>query len=219
MVEVYDSHEQSERVKNWLQENGGAIVLGLVLAFGGLFGFKQWQNWQANQDRRASAEYEVLVDLIEAGQMDEAVANYQTLSSDFEDSPYAALASLQMAGARIEASQDELAEGLLEHAMRHAKPEPLRTVARLRLARVKLDLGKADEALALLEGAPSEAGFEALFAEIRGDIAYSEGRLSEAADQYRLALDSLEAGTGNRAYLEVKLESAEVAGSGEGEAS
>ncbi|HET6592032.1 MAG TPA: tetratricopeptide repeat protein, partial [Xanthomonadales bacterium] len=58
MVEIYDQHEQSEIVKKWLRENGGAIVLGLVLAFGGLFGFRQFQFWQDSKQQQASAEYE-----------------------------------------------------------------------------------------------------------------------------------------------------------------
>lgn len=207
MVEIYDSHEQSERVKKWLQENGGAIVLGLVLAFGSLFGFKQWQLWDANKDRQASAEYEVLVSFLESGDMDSAVGNYETLKSEFGSSAYTALAAMHMAKARIEASQNELAVGLLQFAMENAQPQPLRTVARLRLARVQLELGAPEEALAVLNGAKSEEGFEPLFAEIRGDIALGEGRLSEAADFYNTALENLEAGTGNRAFLQVKLDS------------
>ena len=61
MVEIDDTHEQGEIVKSWLKENGGAIVLGLVLAFGSLFGIKQWQIWDTNQRQQASAEYEVMV--------------------------------------------------------------------------------------------------------------------------------------------------------------
>ena len=48
MVEIYDDREQGERVKKWLLENGSAIVMGLVIAFGGLFGMNQWQAWQKN---------------------------------------------------------------------------------------------------------------------------------------------------------------------------
>ena len=70
MGDIYDSHEQGERVKSWLRENGGAILMGLVLAFGGLFGFKQWQVWQAGKVQQASAEYETLVELVTAGQLD-----------------------------------------------------------------------------------------------------------------------------------------------------
>jgi len=59
MVEIYDDLEQSKAVKKWLSENGSAIVMGLVIAFGGLFGFKQWQGWQESNKQQASAEFEV----------------------------------------------------------------------------------------------------------------------------------------------------------------
>ena len=101
MVEIYDSIEQSERVKNWLRENGGAMLLGLVLAFGGLYGFKQWQLWEKGQQQSASAEYEVMLELLSGAGLDAAVPNYETLKAEYPDSPYVAMASLHMAKARI----------------------------------------------------------------------------------------------------------------------
>ena len=211
MVEIYDSHEQSERVKSWLAENGSAILLGLVLAFGSLFGFKQWQLWQQNQHRQASAEYEVMAELLAENKLDAAVANYETLKSDFGSSAYTALAALHMARARVEAGQTELAVGPLEYAMKKGEPTPVQAVARERLARVKLELGQVDEALALLDSAPSEQGFEARFAEIRGDIARQQQDFESAANYYSAALEALEAGTGDRAFIEIKLEAVRLA--------
>lgn len=216
MVEIYDSHEQSEIVKNWLKKNGGAIVLGLVLAFGSLFGLKQWQVWQATKNQNASAEYEIMVTLLQTGNLDAAVANFETLKAEFPGSAYTALAAMNMARARNEAGQVELAAQLLEDAMNDARPDALRLIARARLARLKVHLGDSDAALRLIEEAPSQAGFEAQFAEIRGDVSRSRGDLAAAEDHYIEALGVLEAGTGNRAFLEVKLESvraeSEVAG-------
>lgn len=54
MVDTFNTHDQGEAVKKWLQENGSAIVMGLVIAFGGLFGFKQWQAWQETSKQQAS---------------------------------------------------------------------------------------------------------------------------------------------------------------------
>lgn len=206
MVEIYDTHEQSEIVKGWLRENGGAIVLGLVLAFGSLFGFKQWQLWSQNQNQQASAEYDVMRSLLSDENLDAAVANYETLKAEFPKSAYTSLASLHMAKARLEAGQVDLAVQLLEHAMNNAQPESMQVVARERLARVRFDQGDSDAALALLNSAPSDSGFIAQFAEIRGDISRMKGEFSEAARYYNEALGALEEGTGNRAFLEVKLE-------------
>ncbi len=218
MVEIYDSHEQSERVKGWLRENGGAIVLGLALAFGSLFGFKQWQLWQQNQHKQASTEYEVMIALLSEGNLDAAVANHETLRENFSSSAYVSLASLHMAKARLEAGQVELAIQLFKHAMNNARPQPVQIIARERLARVMLDQGDTGAALELINAAPSSAGFAAQFAEIKGDIYRLMGDLREAARFYAEALDSLETGTGNRRFLEIKLEAVAADATQEGEA-
>jgi predicted negative regulator of RcsB-dependent stress response len=204
MVEIYDSHEQSERVKSWLRENGGAMVLGLILAFGGLYGFKQWQLWE--QSQRASAEYHAMVDLLSAGNLDAAVANYEALKSDSPKSAYTTLAALHMATARVESGQADLAVPMLEYAMQNGEPAPVRIVARERLARVKLDLGDTAAALRLLEQAPESSGFEALFAEIRGDVYRRQGDTESAMEQYQRALELLEQGAGDRAFLQMKID-------------
>ncbi len=206
MVEIYDSHEQSERVKGWLKENGGAMVLGLALAFGSLFGFKQWQLWVEGRHQQASAEYAIMAELLAEGNLDAAVANFETLKDKFPKSPYVPLGQLLMAKSRYEAGQVELAVQMLESAMADARPEPVRIVARERLARVRLDQGEPQAALELLDGAPSVAGFEAQFAEIRGDAYQELGDIPAAIGQYQEALDRLEEGVGNRQYLVVKIE-------------
>jgi predicted negative regulator of RcsB-dependent stress response len=207
MVEVYDAHEQGEIVKKWLSENGSAIVMGLVIAFGGLFGFKQWQAWQVNNRQQASVEYEVLGELLSQGQLDAAMSNFQNLQDDYSKSPYTSMAALQVARARLEANQTDLAVGLYEYVIDNGYPKALTVVARERLARVLLDQGDAGRALTVLDGADDVTGFESRFAEVRGDIHYDQGRMEEAEAAYLEALELLEAGTGDRNKLVMKLES------------
>jgi predicted negative regulator of RcsB-dependent stress response len=206
MSDLYDTHEQGERVKGWLRENGSAIVMGLVLAFGLMFGFKQWQAWQTSKRQQASAEYQVMASLISENNMDAAVANYQVLKSDFPKSAYTPMAALMMAKARLAAGQADLAVADLKYAMENARPEPLKTVARERLARLQLSQGHADEALKLIDEAPSSVGFEAQFAEIRGDAYAAKGDTDRAVENYQAALDKLEEGVGNRDLLNMKLQ-------------
>jgi predicted negative regulator of RcsB-dependent stress response len=206
MSELMSEQEQGEQVKNWLRENGSAIVMGLVLAFGLMFGFKQWQAWETSKKQQASAEYQVLTSLIEANNMDAAVANYEVLKSDFSKSSYTAMASMMMAKARLEAGQTDLAATALTQAMNNAEPAPVQIIARTRLARLRLSQGDADAAVKLLDGAPSDLGFEAQFAEIRGDIHLANGDTERAIQSYQTSLDLLDEGVGNRDYLTVKME-------------
>jgi len=205
MVEIYDPHEQGEVVKKWLRENGSAIVMGLVIAFGGLFGFKQWHGWQESNRQEASAEFEVMSELLTTGQLDAAMSNFQSLQDNYPASPYTSMAALQMARARLESSQADLAIGLYEFVVENGYPKALAVVARERLARVLLDQGDSDRALDLIQNAGDISGFESRFAEVRGDIYLDQGKTDEAIAAYRDALDSLEAGEGDRAGLELKL--------------
>ena len=216
MVEIYNAHEQGEVVKKWLQENGSAIVMGLVIAFGGLFGFKWWQNWQETNRQAASTEYEVMGQLLASDQLDAAMANFQSLQDDHGKSPYASMAALQMARARMEVNQPDLAISLLEYVVGNGYPQAMRVVARERLARVLLDQGRAEEALVTLDGATDITGFEARYAEVRGDILLDLGRTDEAVAAYQESLEALEEGVGDRNKLVMKLESmgAEIPGSG-----
>jgi len=206
MSDMYDTHEQGERVKSWLRENGSAIVMGLVLAFGLMFGFKQWQQWETGKRQQASAEYQVLVGYIEQDRLDAAVPNYEVLKSEYPKSAYTAMASLVMAKARLNSGQADLAAKALTHAMENAQPDPVQVIARERLARVRLSQGDSAAALALLDGAPSDEGFESQFAEIRGDIHLSNGATEQAIESYRTSLELLDEGVGNRRYLVMKLE-------------
>src|SRR5210317_1126695 len=125
MSELYDTHEQGERVKSWLRENGSAMIMGLVLAFALMFGFKQWQAWQTSKRQQASAEYQVMLSFIEANNMDAAVPNYEVLKSEYPNSAYTSMAAMMMAKARLQAGQADLAARELTHAMEHGQPEPM----------------------------------------------------------------------------------------------
>jgi len=206
MSDLYDTHEQGERVKSWLRENGSAIVMGLVLAFGLMFGFKQWQAWETSKRQQASAEYQVMAGLIKADNMDAAVSNYEILKAEYPKSAYTSMAAMMMAKSRLIAGQLDLAANDLEYAMEHAQPKPVQVIARERLARLKLSQGDTDAALKLLDDAPSTVGFEAQFSEIRGDIYTARGESEMAIASYQAALDELEAGVGNPELLKIKLE-------------
>lgn len=205
MPEYYNQHEQGEAVKKWLKENGSAILMGLVIAFGGLFGFRQWQSWQANQQKSAFSEFEVMSELLSQEQLDAAMANYQTLHDEYAKSPYASLAALQMARARLDAGQGDLAVNLYRFVAESGTPQAIRMVAKERLARLLLDQGNPQDALALFDTKGDATGFDAAFAEVRGDIYAALGQDEQAIENYQQALDELEAGVGDRNFLELKI--------------
>lgn len=218
MVEIYDAHEQGEVVKKWLQENGSAIVIGLVIAFGGLFGFKQWQSWQISNKQQAFVEFEVMNEFLTAGQLDAALNNFLTLKKDYPGSPYASLAGLQMGRARLESKQPDLAIDHYRFVLEQGQPNAIRVIARERLARTLLGLDRPEEALEIVQGEVEIVGFEARYAETRGDILLALGRNEEAVAAYQEALAALESGIGDREMLVIKLQALGVVQPGEASA-
>ena len=192
--ELLDEHEQGERVRAWLRENGAALVGGLLLGLGAIFGWKWWQEERQDARIAAATEYQAAVAPLESG--DAAAA--APLVAAIDEPPYATLAALRMAKAQADAGEGEAAIETLR-AARPADPA-LDGIVQLRLARLLVDAGKQDEALGLLAGAEQPAALE-----LRGDAEAALGRRDAARAAYEQAIAALDADSPQRQLLEIKL--------------
>ena len=105
---------------------------------------------------------------------------------------------MHLAQAQVREGQAEAAIATLQ-AVRADDPA-LAQVVELRLARLLLDAGKAEEALALLADASQPATLE-----LRGDAEAALGRREAARAAYEQALGVLEDDAPQRQLLEIKL--------------
>jgi predicted negative regulator of RcsB-dependent stress response len=209
-VELYDEHEQSERVRNWIKEYSSAIIIALILAFGSIFGFRQWQDYQANQQALAADYYRVVGDQLSAEEYDVAAAEFEAMREAVGGSAYAGLAGMRLAAAQVENGRLAPAEGIYREILDNRRLRPLWPVATLRLARVLEAQGESEAALALLdESAPT--GFEAAWAETRGDLMFERGRVEEARSAWQQARESRLADGSNTRLLDVKIDAATAA--------
>ncbi len=206
MVDIYDDHEQSERVRKWIKENGGAMVLGVVLAFGGLYGWKYWQAEERRGDVQAATEYYGLATALDMNLFDKAYTHFEAIRADSPKSTYNAMAHLMIARARLDQGQADLAESLYRDLLSNTKniPEFIQLISRERLARLLLAKGDANSAMEVLDQAGDTTSFEARFAEVRGDILAANGDADGARSAYAAALDAMVSGTGDRSMLELK---------------
>lgn len=205
-VEDYNEIEQEERVKHWLKEYGTAIVLGVVLAIGGIFGFQQWQAYKSTQQQVASEHYTLLQEALEGDRFEDAMVEYETLVADYPRQGYTALAALLVGSALIERDRVEEGEAAFRRVLEIKAAGNLHPVARLRLARLMLDADRADEALALLPE-PAPEGYGAAWAEVRGDAHVALDDPGAARTAYQSALDQMPADGGNPRMLRMKLDS------------
>ncbi|MCK9488394.1 MAG: tetratricopeptide repeat protein [Xanthomonadales bacterium] len=198
-MDIYDQHEQGERVRSWLKENGGAILTGVVVGIGLIFGWQQWQNHKLRQAHSAAELYQYVAQ----AEADPAAAEVvrQQLRDDFPRSGYAVLAALAEAQSAQVAGDLDGARDSLEWADKHNREASLDSLIKLRLARLELAAGKADNALALVDQVP-DADYGGLRAELRGDALLALGRSDQARAAY---LQAQEAGVADPARLEMKL--------------
>lgn len=212
-VELYDEHEQSERVRNWIKEYSSAIIVALILAFAGIFGFRQWQDYQANQQALAAEYYQVVADRLSAGEFDAAVAEYEAMREAVGDRAYAGLAGMRLAAAHVEEGRLARAEAIYRDVLDNRRLRPLWPVATLRLARVLEAQGESEAALALLDE-PAPTGFQAAWAETRGDLMFERGRHEEARTAWQQAREIRLADGDNTRLLDVKIDAATAAAGG-----
>jgi predicted negative regulator of RcsB-dependent stress response len=78
-------------------------------------------------------------------------------------------------------------------------------VAQLRLAAVRLDEQRYDDALAAL-GEKHPESFDGLYADLRGDVLVAQGKIEEARAAYRQALEKLPPGSGSWRLVQAKLD-------------
>lgn len=179
--------EQIEAVKKWWKENGLAIVIGLTLGLGGLFGWRYWERQQVVKAAQASLGYQQVLSTTIDKKYSEAQVVGDKLLKEYPDSVYAELGALVLARAGVESGRMEDAKARLNWLLDHGTRSEVRQFGRERLARILLAENKPDEAWSVLEKSESKSDSAAL-AELRGDVRSAQGRRDEARTLYAEAL-------------------------------
>jgi predicted negative regulator of RcsB-dependent stress response len=204
-VELYDEHEQSERVRSWIKEYGISLAMGLALALAGVFGYGQWQQRQAANAQLAAEYYDVIQEELAEDRLDTAEEQFQAMASAVGDSAYYGLASLLMAGAYVEDGRLGPAADLYREILANESLSSIHPMSTTRLARVLHAQGDSSAALSLVRSVAPE-GFVGAWAEIRGDILVAQGELEQARAAYQEALDNLVGQGVGRNLLQIKLD-------------
>lgn len=192
--DLLNEHEQSERVRSWLQKNAFGLIGGVALGLGLIAGWQWWQKHDHGQRVAAGELYAASIKAMD-GDLAKAQAAVAKLPSGSE---YLALASLQLAKAQVDAEQRDAAIATLRGIK--TEDSAIAAVANERLARLLTDAGKPQEALKLL-GNPRDAGSW----EAKGDAHKALSQLDAAREAYAKALTQLDAGSPDRRLLELKL--------------
>jgi len=200
-----EEQEQIEELKAWWKEYGNLVIFAVVACALVVAAFQGWRYYRHTQTVTAATLYEQLDQAGRAGDRKRVREIATQILANYGFTPYGAFAALSAARASFEDGDLAEAKSRLEWVVEHARQDPIRDVARLRLAGVLLDEKNYAEALKLVETKPAES-MTGLYADLKGDILLAQGNRAEARNAYQLALDRSEAGSPYRAALQLKLD-------------
>ncbi|MCB1760720.1 MAG: tetratricopeptide repeat protein [Gammaproteobacteria bacterium] len=211
MVNVnLSEEEQVEALKKWWRENGRSVVGGVVIGLGAVFGWRYWVEHQDSKAQQASIQLAQLQQSVATGNSGVANKQAQTLIENYQGTPYAIFAALNLAKVKMQAQDGEGAVAQLKWALENASDPSLQQVVRARMARILVSEGKLSEAQQVVDGAAADS-FRGEFAELRGDIARARGDHAAARAAYQEALDNQ---VSNSAYVQMKLDDLSPAANG-----
>jgi len=203
-VEDLTDNEREEQLRRWWSDNWAWIIGGVALGLAILGGWQYWQRHKVQVAEQDEAGYLAVVEALESNNRDAAVQHAAELQKRRPGSPYTDQAELALARAAVERREFDEAARLLRGVADRSKDAELRLVAKTRLARVLVEQGKHDEALALLDVSQSGA-FAAMVHEIRGDAFAAKGDTAQARTEYDAAIKASTPESGiDGAFVELK---------------
>ena len=200
----YDEHEQGERVRGWLAQNGSSLITGVALGLALVFGWQWWQDRGGKHREEASAQYYAYTEALAAKDPAKTKVLAAQLNDKFADTAYDEIGSLRQAAYLLQSGKGAEALALLRTQRAKVQDPALAGIYDIRIARLLLLTGKADEA-AREAAKLSDPRYAAIVDELRGDIALARGRRDEARKDYERALSRLDQAAPTRQLLELKL--------------
>ena len=204
MSEYETEEQQVEAIKSWWSENGRSVLFGVVLGVAVIGGWRGYGAYQDGQAEAAAGVYGQFVEAVE--EVDIALAGElaSQLREDYSGYAFPVMASLAEAGLLVNEKSDlSAASQSLQWALDNASLDEMKTIAALRLARLKAAQGDYDAALATLPETAAPA-FAGMTAEIRGDIELAMGQQEKARASYEEARN-LGGDVVNPAVLDMKI--------------
>ncbi len=218
MADHLTEEEQIETIKRWWRENWLSVVAPIALAILAYSGWNYWGDFKSEKAQAASERYQAMMVLLEEAGPElggetqaQVLAIADEIASEFSGTLYDDLSSMAVAGILVKDGALEEAASRLQAVVDAPASEPVKAIAKARLARVFLAQEKFDAALALVAQADDDT-VAPLYHEIRGDIFAAQGDNAAATTAYEEALAAIPAQQFNhRGLVQFKLDSVKPA--------
>jgi len=191
VAELRTEEEQLDAIKQWWKSNGSALLVGIVIAAAGVFGWQAWQRYQENQSAEASNAYQQLIAIASSDTLDDNARTQafdlaDGLQSDHGGTLYADLAGLLEAKIAINAENNDRARQALNDVVDNSNRPYMQGLARIDLARLQVEGDDPDTALEMLKDSVPGA-LEAQRQNVLGDAYTALERPEDARNAYQQA--------------------------------
>lgn len=204
-MEIFNTEEQQvEAIKRFWKENGVAIIAGVVLGLGGLYGWRYYETTTLEKNMAQSNAYSILLEQSQTGTDNAELAKQlQTFAQANSGTPYAVLASLVAAKEAVAAKDYAAAIEAFNAVIATTEQKEIKALAQIRLARVQLENNDAAGALTTLSASMPRA-FVAQQEELKGDALLASGDAAKAKSAYLAAQAAVQ--EGQYPVLKVKID-------------
>lgn len=197
--------EQLEALKAWWSDNRTWLLGGLIIGLAVVVGWRGWQYYQNKQAQESAVLYGEFVKQIETNDIKRINDAAAAVMGKYAGSAYATRAALLAAQLNEEKQDVVKAKTQLQWVINQSKEVGLKDVASLRLAAIFLDEKKYDEAGKLLD-AKHQDSFDALYADLKGDVLSAQGKIQEAKTSYKLAYEKMDGKSAYRNLVQMKMD-------------
>jgi predicted negative regulator of RcsB-dependent stress response len=200
-----EEQEQLDALKQFWKQYGTLIITLAFLALATFAGVKGWNYYQRAQSEQASVLFGKLEEAVRKNDVAQTGSLGAEIVDKYGSTAYGPMAALLLAKTSYDNGDPAAAVTRLLFAIDKARDDETAALARLRLAGIRLDEKKYDEALVLLDAKHGQA-FASLYSDLRGDVLTAQGKPAEARAAYKQALEKSLPNSNYRNVVQIKLD-------------
>ena len=190
MVDIFEADEKQreEERQQWWKDNWVSIIGGIVIAIVGIIAFWSWRDYQMSQKQLQTASLYSVISNTKDVKIDDVKSYIDTNKNEYGQIVSFQLANLYVAEGKYQEAYNALVDNIQAGMVNDSI---LNDVARIRAARLAIELKKFNDSVALLDKIENDS-FKAVALELKGDNAKAQGKNKEALDFYNKAVELYE---------------------------
>ena len=190
MVDIFEADEKQreEEIQQWWKDNWVSIIGGIVIAIVGIIAFWSWRDYQMSQKQLQTASLYSVISNTKDVKIDDVKSYIDTNKNEYGQIVSFQLANLYVAEGKYQEAYNTLVDNIQAGMVNDSI---LNDVARIRAARLAIELKKFNDSVALLDKIENDS-FKAVALELKGDNAKAQGKNKEALDFYNKAVELYE---------------------------